>query len=383
MLEKLLTLSIDINSKTSLGLTPLHFAAFNGNLDAVNSLIEHGADQTAVDNDSKSVLHFAAEGGNTATIERMLKLPIDVNCRDSQGRSPLHHAACRDNLDAVNFLTGHGADQTTESTIGNLLHYAAEGGDVKTIEHVLTLGFLVDSKSSEGETPLHRAALGGKVAAVDLLLSRGATPTAVSNIKMNLLHIAVEGGDLCTIEKVMSLPGVDIQGRDSTGHTPFIRAALGGNVAAMDLLIRHGADNKVLSSSCEHWNILHAASQSGSTNVIDKCISLGVDIDSQISQGVSPLHVAAFKGSLEAFNHLVSRSANLHVVNVSGWNVLHCASRGDNARLIERVLSLGFDINSKTKRGSTALDIALEENKEAAVQYLITRTLELTSASND
>ena len=189
MLEKLLTLSIDINSKTSLGLTPLHFAAFNGNLDAVNSLIEHGADQTAVDKDSKSVLHFAAEGGNTATIERMLKLPIDVNCRDSQGGTPLHHAACRGNLDAVNFLIGHGADQTTESTFGNLLHYAEEGGDVKTIEQVLTLSFLVDSKSSEGETPLHRAALGGNVSAVDLLLSRGATPTGIQCNLSILRHI--------------------------------------------------------------------------------------------------------------------------------------------------------------------------------------------------
>ena len=316
-------------------------------------------------------------------LEELLKLPIYVDCRASQGSTPLHRAAISGNVDAVNFLIDRGADKTIESRLGNLLHYATEGGDVKTIEQVLTLGFLVDVKSSKGETPLHRATLGSKVAAVDLLLSRGATPAAVSNKRMNLLHFAVQGEDIGTIEKVMSLPGVDIESRDIAGNTPLLEAALQGNVAAMDLLTTNGADHKVLSSSCKNWNLLHAASQSGSTRAIDKCLSLGVDIDSQNSRGVTPPLMAAASGHLEAFNHLVSCGANVHAVNVSsGWNVLHFASRGNNANIIERVYSLGFDINSKTKRGSTALDIAFDENKEVAVQCLITRTLKQTSVSN-
>lgn len=40
--------------------TPLHFAAFKGNLDAINTLMRYGADQNALNISGLSMMHLAA-----------------------------------------------------------------------------------------------------------------------------------------------------------------------------------------------------------------------------------------------------------------------------------------------------------------------------------
>jgi ankyrin repeat protein len=41
--------------------TPLHFASFNGNIDAIETLVEFGADIHAVNKNKLNMLHVAAQ----------------------------------------------------------------------------------------------------------------------------------------------------------------------------------------------------------------------------------------------------------------------------------------------------------------------------------
>ena len=123
----------------------------------------------------------------------------------------------------------------------NLLHSAAEGGDVSIIEMMLSLGFDVNSKDSLGTTPLMVAAAKGKKQAVDFLLTKGADPSFRTLIGRNLLHAAVEGGDVSTVKTVLSL-GIPVNSIDKDGLTPLMIAVHNQKLETLEFLLSNDAD---------------------------------------------------------------------------------------------------------------------------------------------
>ena len=158
--------------------------------------------------------------------------------------------------------------QPAEIKEWNLLHSAAEGGDVSIIEMMLSLGFDVNSKDSLGTTPLMVAAAKGKKQAVDFLLTKGADPSLRTLIGRNLLHAAVEGGDVSIVETVLSL-GIPVDSTDKDGLTPSMIAVsvLSNNkLETLEFLLRNGADPLLKNESGR--NVLFISAQYGCTDVI-------------------------------------------------------------------------------------------------------------------
>ncbi len=76
--------------------TPLHSAAFFGNLEVVQKLIEYDADINAEDKDGWTVLYWASEGRyfkDGFVLRLLLELGADVNARARDGSTPLHRAS--------------------------------------------------------------------------------------------------------------------------------------------------------------------------------------------------------------------------------------------------------------------------------------------------
>ncbi|WMT83867.1 ankyrin repeat domain-containing protein [Wolbachia endosymbiont of Listronotus oregonensis] len=132
--------------------TPLHFAAKNGNVKAVERLLEFVNDKEGYvkhENSSKCTpLHFAARSGNVKVVEKLLEYVNDkegyVKHENSNKCTPLHFAAWGSNVEVIN----------------KLLEFV--GAEAKE-------GY-VQSKNNKGETPLHFAAMSGNVKAVERLL---------------------------------------------------------------------------------------------------------------------------------------------------------------------------------------------------------------------
>lgn len=142
--------------------TPLHWAAYLGDLEMVELLISKGADLDAVDPSYGTPLHLAAEQAHVEVVEFLLGSGAQVNASSpSWWHTPLHRASwgpvARRFGQAANDF---GADPNPDyTTIVALL--IAEGAELNV-------------QDQEGETPLDQAIEGGSAETVALLKKHGA-----------------------------------------------------------------------------------------------------------------------------------------------------------------------------------------------------------------
>src|SRR5579862_2540643 len=122
-------------ARTAERYTPLHLAAFTGNVDVARLLIEKGADLNARDFMKETPLHVAAQYGQMDVarllIEKAAALGINefLNAQDERDASPLHWAAARGHPDIAALLIGQGADVNSKAARRNTpLHWASYHG---------------------------------------------------------------------------------------------------------------------------------------------------------------------------------------------------------------------------------------------------------------
>jgi len=77
---------IAVDERDSMGLTPLHWAALQGNAVAVEVLLKFGANPNLVDRNGLTALHWAASGGNWSCILQLLEAGADVRAMNRDHR---------------------------------------------------------------------------------------------------------------------------------------------------------------------------------------------------------------------------------------------------------------------------------------------------------
>jgi hypothetical protein len=72
------------------GGSPLHLASANNHFKTMQLLIQHGADVNARDNGSSTPLHLASRWGGAESVQLLILHGADVNARDEEDSTPLH-----------------------------------------------------------------------------------------------------------------------------------------------------------------------------------------------------------------------------------------------------------------------------------------------------
>jgi ankyrin repeat protein len=90
--ESLLQAGVNVNEKSALGATPLHWAACVGNLDCISTLMDLGADIRATTSRRETALHFAARCGQAEVVLLLLDWGADIQATDLRERTVLHSA---------------------------------------------------------------------------------------------------------------------------------------------------------------------------------------------------------------------------------------------------------------------------------------------------
>ena len=128
----------DLHVRGYTGTFPLHAAAFSGEFEVVQKLIEYEADIDARDEEGWTPLYWASSGlylKDGSILRLLLERGADVNAPTKGGSTPLHRASGNGAVEVVRLLLDHGADieavdsdgKTALQVVGETPHKVDQG----------------------------------------------------------------------------------------------------------------------------------------------------------------------------------------------------------------------------------------------------------------
>jgi len=122
------------------GYTPLHLASSRGQAAIVARLLEAGSRVAAVTDTGVQAIHFAAQAGNPDALQSLLDHGADVNARDGvYGRTPLIFATSENRLAAMKLLVAKGADvRVTTKVIDYVARSTADTAEHQARDKAIT-----------------------------------------------------------------------------------------------------------------------------------------------------------------------------------------------------------------------------------------------------
>jgi uncharacterized protein len=236
------------------GLTPLLFAAREGNLETLKVLLEAGADVNQKSEYGWTALLVATHNRYYQLGAYLLEHGADPNIANEGGWTPLYIATDNRNIEAGDYPTRK-PDMDHLDYIKRLLAARANPNlrmrSSTETRTVFTHQWLLE----EGATPFLRAAQSGDLVLMKLLLEHGADPSIATDHNVTPLMVAsgigwVEGvtyewspqSSLDTVKLLLEL-GADVNAQDKLdGRTALMGAAHKGRNDVIQLLVERGAD---------------------------------------------------------------------------------------------------------------------------------------------
>lgn len=142
VISVLVALGADVNRDTGAGHSPLHCAAANNRYKCIRELARLRADVDRPASRSLSTsLHWAARNGHVESVETLVQVNATLDARDWGKNTPLMYAARHGRVTALERLIELKADLRAQNSDGkNALFHAAETGQTATCMKLTELG---------------------------------------------------------------------------------------------------------------------------------------------------------------------------------------------------------------------------------------------------
>ena len=406
MLRKQWTRGMAVGVATVLSLTvlilaapadsPVADAAMAGDIDAVQALLRGGADVNASQGDGLTALHWAALNDNVELAEMLLYAGGNIKATTRiNAITPIFMAARNGSDGMLRTLLGAGADPNGSMPTGTVpLMMAAESGQAAAVEALIEAGADVDAAETQfGQTPLMFAAALNRHEVVTALLDAGADPNITTKVVDHSTRNsrrgargrgATRGRGAPAARGARGFPGRGAPAAAADEGTSRLLSASGipisagqgsvvrppsGNRAAPAQQNQRGGGRTGVQFQGGLTPLLYAARE-GHFESVDILLDAGVDVNA-VGPGekTSPLMIAVVNGQFDLAMHLLDKGADPTLANVAGGTPLYATlnvkwapeagypqpDTTQNAAsyldLLQALIDHGADVNAKLTNG--------------------------------
>ncbi|HEY5546395.1 MAG TPA: ankyrin repeat domain-containing protein [Gemmatimonadaceae bacterium] len=293
------------------GLTPLLFAAREGNMETVKILLAAGAPiGQASEGDHTSPMLMAAINGHFDIAKLLLERGASPNQMSDAGATPLY-ATINVQYAAKSLYPQPTAQKQQKTTYLELMEALLKLGanpNARLSKHLWYMSYNFDllGVNTTGASPFWRAAYGTDVPAMRLLLRYGADPSVATRKPAGR-----QRGDDAPVED-------DGEVKDPSGLPPIPNGGPG-------VYPIHAASGVGYGEGYAANSHMHAP-DGWIPSVKFLIEELGVDVNSRDHNGFTPLHHAAARGDIELIMYLMSKGADIAVVSRRGQTVADMAN---------------------------------------------------------
>ncbi|CAI0646521.1 unnamed protein product [Colletotrichum noveboracense] len=291
----------------------LQMAAFNGNLDIVELLLDRGTNINRIGHYCGTALQAASSQGHEKLVQKLLDAGAHVNTIAGRWQTALRAA----------LVGGH------EETVKLLLEHGAE---------------------------------------VDMELPKSQTGRNTSHIKEDArtdLQLAVMTQNVDIVQHLLAQGANAVLDPDGTSH-PLIIASANGSAAIVKGLIQAGAPVNIHGKRRSNGRIepaemspMHAASAKGHLDVVEVLLNNHANVDINVKDAGTPLTIAANIGQARIVRHLLSAGAK-----DSNYQAFKNGISHDHVEVVRALLDAGALADSM-------LPVACERGHAETIELLI------------
>ncbi|MDR1096381.1 MAG: ankyrin repeat domain-containing protein [Spirochaetaceae bacterium] len=343
----------------------------------------------STDTTGRTVIHLAAEQGNLAALETIIEaagfdyIPRIVNTRDLGGRTALDiayaHKDSEAHADCARALImggGTSADpfnsyfspaiksfnyNLRSANSASPLHYAVQEGYSGYIRFLLRRNADPNITNADGETPLHTAMKRGEVPVIRMIIDGGAKVDVQDARGNSPMHIAVSEGVHDEAIAVLLEARANPNLRDENGNTPLqVFVFLNRSPLVIETLLKGGAS--VASQNNEGKTALFIAVEEKRIALIPALLNYGSDIFSPASTMMTPFGKALADNG-QALPELITEKT-VRSTDMEGNTPLHVAMRANaSIDVIRMILGSRAEVNAQNKEGDSVLHLAVRNNQ--------------------
>ncbi|BFY96992.1 hypothetical protein BsWGS_00032 [Bradybaena similaris] len=265
----------------------------------------------------ETAVHMAASGGHVEVLKFLINKGVDISIKDKQGDSAVYWAARQGHTEIIKCLVEAGVSINTQNKSGETaLHVAARYGHTSTVQYLCSIDANINLFDNLGETPLHCAAWHGYVQITRILCENGAILTLQNKEKETALHCAAVRGNVDCVRVLLEF-AAPLNYTDKRGSTALHLACQRHNSTIALLILNSGCKLDVMDKETGEC-ALHCAAREGLLSVVQTMCSLGANVDTTTTDGLTPLHLACKFGHIEIVRCLLMIGANPDIVNKDG-----------------------------------------------------------------